>query len=284
MHKLFKCRTYWFNLYIFVNLRNLDYTFKSVHVSSESTSLSYFLFQPRLACHFTKCWTSLSSSLSNKSAFVSLHSSSHGDSGLSASSHPQPGDFMAGRRKSSSLGSPPQRLGRQSLQQAEPAPPRLRVPRRPLRRLPVRQQLKHGLRILLIAAFPLQSPSVHFPPYTTKGRITGPGGRVSLRHQDGREGIYQIPSVVNGRDEDGGLQSAKEQPGLHELSHPLHPPSHTDISHLLSPNGARVRQQSVSPRQPAGSIIQLQPQEQRQDTVLHRWVHRNTPQISPKIK
>ncbi len=177
---------------------------------------------------------------------------------------------MAGRWESGPVGAPPQRLGRQPLQQAQPAPPGLRVPRRPLRRLPVQQQLKHGLRIPANAAVPLQPPSVHFPTYAAKGRIAGPGGRVSLRHQNGREGIYQIPGVVIGGDEDGGIQSAEEQPGLHERSDPLNPPSHTDVSHLLSPSGARVRQQPVSPRQPAGSIILLHPQEQRQDTVLHR--------------
>lgn len=177
---------------------------------------------------------------------------------------------MAGRRQSGSLGSPPQRLGRQSVQQAEPAPPRLRVPRRPLRRLPVRQQLERGLRILFIAAIPLQSPSLHFPPYAAEGRVPGPRGRVPLCHQNGREGIYQIPGVVNGGDEDGGLESAEDQPGLHEHSDPVDPPSHTDVSHLLSPRGARVRRQSVSPRQPAGSIAQLRAQKQRQDTLLHR--------------
>ncbi|GAA6215772.1 endothelial transcription factor GATA-2 isoform X1 [Lates japonicus] len=118
------------------------------------------------------------------------------------------------------------------------------------------------------------SPHLYtFPPDAAEGRIAGPGGRVSLvlvRHQNGREGIYQIPNVVNGGDEDGGNQPAEEQPSLHERSDPLHPPSHTDVSHLLSPSGTRVRQQSVSPGQPAGSIVQLQPQEQRQDTVLHR--------------
>lgn len=199
-----------------------------------------------------------------------FHSSSDGESGLPASSLTQPGDIMAGRGESSPVGSPPQRLGRQPLQQVQPAPPRLRVPGRPLRSLPVQQQLKHGLRILVNTAVPLQPSSVHFPTNATKGRIAGPGGRVSLRHQNGREGIYQIPSVVTGGDEDGGLQSAEEQPGLHERADPIHTPSHTDVSHLLSPSGARVRQQSVSPRQPAGSIIQLHPQEQRQDTVLHR--------------
>lgn len=166
-----------------------------------------------------------------------FHSSSDGNSSLPASSHPQPGDFLAGR-ESSPVGSPPQRLGRQPLQQAQPAPSRLRVPGRPLRRLPVQQQLKHGLRFLVNAAIPLQPPSVHFPPDTAKGRIAGPRGRISLRHQNGREGIYQIPSVVTGGNEDGGLQSAEEQPGLHERSDTLHPPSHTDVSHLLSPSGA----------------------------------------------
>lgn len=45
-----------------------------------------------------------------------LHSSSDGDSGLSASSPSQPGDFVAGRRETCPLGSPPQRLGREPLQ------------------------------------------------------------------------------------------------------------------------------------------------------------------------
>lgn len=177
---------------------------------------------------------------------------------------------MAGRREGSPVRSPPQRLGREPLQQAEPAPPRLRVPRRPLRGLPVRQQLQHGLRILANAAVPLQPPSVHVPSDASKGRISGPGGRVSLRHQNGREGIYQIPSVAGGGDEDGGVQSAEEQPGLHERADALHPPPHTDVSDLLPPGGARVRQQPVPPRQPAGSFTQLHPEEQRQDTLLHR--------------
>lgn len=45
-----------------------------------------------------------------------LHSSSDGDSGLSASSPSQPGDFVAWRRETCPLGSPPQRLGREPLQ------------------------------------------------------------------------------------------------------------------------------------------------------------------------
>lgn len=177
---------------------------------------------------------------------------------------------MAGRRESRAVCSPPQRLVRQPLQQAQPPPPRLRVPRRPLCSLPVQQQLKHGLCFLVNAAVPLQPASVHFPPDTTQGRITGPGGRVSLRLQNGREGIYQIPCVVIRGDEAGGLLSAEEQSGLHERADPLHPSSHTDVPHLLSPGRTRVRRQSVPPRQPARGFIQLQLQEQRQDTVLHR--------------
>lgn len=157
---------------------------------------------------------------------------------MPAPSHPQPGDFMAGRREGSSLGSSPQRLGRQSLHQAEPAPTRLRVPRRPLRRLSVQRQLKHGLRILIVIAVPLQPSPVHVPPYASKGHITRPWGRVSPTHQNGRQGIYQIPSVANRRNEDGGFQSPKEQSGFHERADPLHPPSHTDISYLLSPSDA----------------------------------------------
>lgn len=177
---------------------------------------------------------------------------------------------MAGRWESSSV-SPPQRLGRQPLQQAEPAPLQLGLTGRPLRRLPVQQQLKLGLRIHAHAAVSLQSPPVHFPTHPAQGCIAGPGGRVPLvlRRQDGREGLYQIPNVVNGGDEDGGLQSAEERPGLHERAVPLHPPPHTDLPHLLAARGPRVRRQPVPPGEPAGSV-QLHPQEQRQDPLLHR--------------
>lgn len=177
---------------------------------------------------------------------------------------------MAGRRESGSFGSPPQRLGRQSVQQAEPAPTRLRVPRRTLRRLPVQQQLQHGLRVLVIPAVPLQPPSVRFPTDASQGRITGPRSHFSRGHQNGRKGIYEIPSLTNGGDEDGVFQSAPKQPGIHGRADPLHPPPHTDISHLHSPSGARVRRQSVPPREPAGLITRFPPQKQRKDTILHR--------------
>lgn len=92
-----------------------------------------------------------------------MSSSPDWDSGLSASPPPQPGALMVRRGESGSFGSPPQRLGRQSVQQAEPASTRLRVPRRTLRRLPVQQQLQHGLRVPVVPAVPLQPPSVRFP-------------------------------------------------------------------------------------------------------------------------
>lgn len=180
---------------------------------------------------------------------------------------------MAGRGESRPVGSPPpppQRLVRQPLQQAQPPPRRLRVPRRPLRRLPVQQRLQRGLRILVNAVVPLQPASVRFPPDATKGRITGPGGRVSLRRQNGREGIYQIPRVVIGGHEAGGLRSAEEQSGLHERADPLHASPHSDVSDLLAAGGARVRRQSVPPGQPAGRVVRLQLEEQRQDTLVHR--------------
>lgn len=95
--------------------------------------------------------------------FSVLSSSPDIDSGLSASPPPQSGALVVGRGQSGSLGSPPQRLGRQSFQQAQSAPTRLGVPRRTLRRLPVQQQLQHGLRVFLVPAVPLQSPSVRVP-------------------------------------------------------------------------------------------------------------------------
>lgn len=180
---------------------------------------------------------------------------------------------MAGRRESSPVGPPPQRLGRESVQQAQPAPPGLRFPRRPLRRLPVQQQLKRGYRIFFDAAVPNQLPLVHLPPYSPERRLPRPGSRLPFlrrRSPDGREGIYQIPIVFTGQHEDGGPESAPKQPGLNERPDPLHAPSHTDVRPLLSPSGARLRRQSVPPRQPAGLLARLLPQEQEQGALLHR--------------
>lgn len=130
-----------------------SYVSESHRTSRKSTSLYYnFSFRARGSC--------MSSFLTSVSV---LSSSPDRDSGLSASPPAQSGSLMVGRGESGSLGSPPQRLGRQSVQQAEPAPTRLGVPRRTLRRLPVQQQLQHGLRVLVVPAVPLQHPSVRFP-------------------------------------------------------------------------------------------------------------------------
>lgn len=180
---------------------------------------------------------------------------------------------MAGRRESSLIGPPPQRLGREPLQQTQPAPPWLRFTRRPLRRLPMQQQLKHGYRIFFDAAVTIQLPPVRLPPYTPQRRLPRPGSRLPFllrRSQDGREGIYQISIVFTGQHEDGGLKFAEEHAGLNERADLLYAPSHSDLRLLLYSSGQRLRRQSVPPWQPAGVPVRFHPQEQKQGAVLHR--------------
>lgn len=125
----------------------------------ENQQVSFiFLIQSSQVRHVTISFTK-----KIKPASSIMSSSPDWDSGLPASPPPQSRALVVRRGESGSFGSPPQRLGRQSVQQAEPAPTRLRVPRRTLRRLPVQQQLQHGLRVLAVPAVPLQSPSVRLP-------------------------------------------------------------------------------------------------------------------------
>lgn len=190
-------------------------------------------------------------------------SSPHWEPGLPTTPHPQPRDPLAGPRQGSPIRCPPpQRMGGQPLQQTRPAHHRLRLSVQ-------QQQHRHGPGVLAHPGVPLESAPLQFPSHSTERRVPGPRAHLSdlHLHQDGRQGLHQVPSAAAGRHEDGELQPSARRPRLHERPGCGHPSPHPDLPGLL-PAAARVRRQPLPPGQSAGRlVIQLHSQVQKQSQV-----------------